>query len=267
MKKQQKWELLKYAYDNYPKGTLIKWSDVQGTVDGLYNFDGDGRIVDSTNFVVHNSMKFAEIIPEKQSSILDGKVAIQVNNEREFKLLMEHYESKGWKEHPKYNIHGFGSTHHVIEYNDSYLRMDESNIFATIQYNVIPFADFAKEVGITPPVFVMNDFNGNPLYHGDKSWVPQIDLKNGKEFLTGEAEDFEVSIHNQHDLSTRFSTREAAERWILEANKPKEIEIEIDDKGSVLITAEKLRINGEVRELTYEHLIKIYSAFGSLQPF
>jgi len=83
----------------------------------------------------------------KPTSILDGKFAIQVNNEREFKLLMEHYKSKGF----------------VSEDNESLINCFNAYPYPTIiKYSCTPthgkveidghktiqFEDFAKEVGI-----------------------------------------------------------------------------------------------------------------------
>lgn len=277
----KKHEALKYAYDNYPKGTLIKWSDIQGTVDGVYNFDGDGRIVDSTNFVVHNTLKFAKIIKEKPTSILDGKVAIQVNNEREFKLLMEHYESKGWKwcdgddvlTYANYAITTIVYPA-LIEYNDSFgFNTNKDNYD-----KIIPFADFAKEVGIEVPEFIMNSEDGVDLYEGDLFWTVSNDAwENETGTLKWEIKNsngahkicIDSAVFKHKERNKAFSTKEAAETWIEEQNKPKEIEIEIHSKGSILITHDMIRINGVVTELTSKELDKIYHAQASLQalPF
>lgn len=196
---------------------------------------------------------------EVKPDLLSGKVAIEVNNEREFKLLMEHYESKGWSEHIKYNHPNFGTTHHIIEYSDGYLRIDESNIIATVQYKIISFSDFAAEVGIKVPVFVMTSEDGADLYSGMemygvkfnpslKIWALNGFHLEGMPFVLTDAkcepdEDFPYLTCSSRNKA--FSTREAAEAWILEANKPKCIEVKLFSRDhNALIYKDQIELYG-----------------------
>lgn len=114
---------------------------------------------------------------ELKPSILKGKVAIQVNNEREFKLLMEHYESKGFKTFNNncnsklfldtYNItskNGMLITH--VAYGDGYGH-SQAGYYDVHGYKIIPFADFALEMDIIAPVKIMVSEDGVDLYEGD----------------------------------------------------------------------------------------------------
>lgn len=158
---KKKWELLKYAYDNYPAGTRFKnlgCDDMVSESSGKFHLDSDGvRDSETYCFVLGTEDKWAEIIvndgmgenAKSPVSLLSGKVAIQVNNEREFKLLMEHYKEKGWKWRGGYVL-DTNDTDYVlptlVDYHDKF--QVNSKIENPGKYKVIPFADFAAEVGI-----------------------------------------------------------------------------------------------------------------------
>ncbi|SMC52926.1 hypothetical protein [Pedobacter nyackensis] len=163
----------------------------------------------------------------EKPSILSGLCAIQVNNEREFKLLMEHYEAKGWKwssnESPfEVTYKGFGeSASTALTYEDRFSWYSNS-------YKLIPFADFAAEVGIKSPVFVMKSEDGVPLYIGDP-YYKALKLVNGWELSAGTSHFTTNDRGNpvRHIESKAFSTKEAAEKWIEEQNKPKAVEVKL----------------------------------------
>lgn len=62
----------------------------------------------------------------------------------------------------------------------------------------------------------------------------------------------------KHEL---FGTEESAEKWIAEQNKPKDIEIEIGETGSILIDKDGLTINGTVKKVSKEQFQKLINAF------
>lgn len=269
---KKKWELLKEAYDKYHKGIKITW----GTpleLDGNYMFLNNNTIVDSKGTWVYNgdmNYPWAEIIPEKQPSILDGKVAIQVNNEREFKLLMEHYESKGWKwcdgddvlTYANYAITTIVYPA-LIEYNDSFgFNTNKDNYD-----KIIPFADFAKEVGITPPVFIMKSEDGVDLYEGDEQFVANKDeedkwflLKHGRTIMVGDEKSTWLRV---------FSTIESAEKWIEEQNKPKHATVKLyrhKEYKSAEVTNNKITIRdgNDIYYLKASDIEDMYHALKSL---
>lgn len=64
----KKHELLKYAYDNYPAGTVITWSGHTNLkLSGKYSFDGNnnGYILDDTCLCVYDGVRWAEIVPQE----------------------------------------------------------------------------------------------------------------------------------------------------------------------------------------------------------
>lgn len=167
----------------------------------------------------------AEDQPKK--SILDGK-RIEVNNEREFKLLMDHYESKGWRwalgELPnEYNPKIFPC---YIVYNNGFSWRESALNFP--KYSIVPFSDFAKEVGIKVPVFVMKSEDGVDLYEGDSAeWVVRHSINGIYRYL------YNLTIDESHITGCLaegkyflFSTKEAAEKWVKEKNEPEEIEVD-----------------------------------------
>lgn len=66
----KKHELLKYAYDNYPKGTKVHFHGHQFpfTLNGNYSFDDEGDIVDGAKRVVYllDKNKWAEIVTDRE---------------------------------------------------------------------------------------------------------------------------------------------------------------------------------------------------------
>jgi len=281
----KKHELLKYAYDNYKKDvrfiTLLEKLTCRSSGVFELNEDDYNAISDvNTGQYIYEYGRWATIVPEAKPSILSGKCAIQVNNEREFKLLMEHYASKGWVPCPiQIDKNDFGTTHHIIEYSNPFLRMDESNIIATNQYTIIPFSDFATEVGITVPVFVMTSEDGVPLYEGDGYYrACDIGSKGKWQLITiGGSDPTSGKLTASHRMSFSdneriFSTKEAAEKWCKEQNKPKSIMVSEFSQYPVEVTAKKFTIKCGNSDNHLDNLVihsdeleEIYKAYKSLQ--
>ena len=82
---------------------------------------------------------------------MNKKLAIKINNKHEFDLLMNHYDSKGWKanngERPiemkrfdcKYTFQ--------VQYNDKFF-FDNSNTLEKNGFEIISFSNFANLMGI-----------------------------------------------------------------------------------------------------------------------
>lgn len=270
----KKHELLKHAYDNYPKGTLATWyknKDDQFYTEfistGIFDFDDDGDIFivypnkDDVEYVfIQND--WATVIQAKTISILSGKCAIQVNNEREFKLLMEHYDGKGWKWYQNQKPLEYGGDNQtwprVITYEDEF-------VFTT-KGQEIPFADFAKEVGIEVPVFVRKTHDGINLYVKDDCYVPQSAPKGYSHFTMISARIEWKDNTNSHF----FHSKEAAEAWIKEQNKPSVIRLKLDG-GEAIVTKDKITIHlgkeaGRGYHMEATEIEPIYAAYKSLQP-
>lgn len=213
----KKHELIKEAYDRYPKGTKCKWHCNGGEIisTGIFHFN-DNYILDSNDMAVFYGGEWAEIIPE---SILSGKVAVICTNPRQAKIIADHQNKK--------DVGNFNGEISVYLNRDCDLMPDDLNWDFTpnvsSDYKIIPFKDFAAEVGIKQPVFVMTSEDGVPLYIGDDVYVPQLHFDSYTR-----ARLFKVKMSNKTDINSKFfSTKEAAEAWIKEQNKPKEVTVQL----------------------------------------
>jgi hypothetical protein len=194
-------------------------------------------------------------------SILSGKCAIQINNEREFKLLMEHYEGKGWKwASNKKPIDLQPPLPTSISYEDgcAYNSDYEEG------YKVISFSDFIREVGITAFKFVLCSEDRVDLYEGDKytsAW-----LENGEWNIAACSTPLYAfnAVVTDPSTSKAFSTKEAAEKWIEEQNKPKEIKL-----TSILGHVNDLNknyIDQYGRVITPQQIEEVYNAQKGIFP-
>jgi len=84
---------------------------------------------------------------------MEKKIAIKVENGREFKALMGYYESMGWQRSTKSCacIQPNDSLFCIIEYGCNWCAIDESNTIAYRNHDVISFATFATLIGIDLP--------------------------------------------------------------------------------------------------------------------
>ena len=292
MKKHQ---LLEKAMRDYPAGTRFTWKNDTipyiATSNGIFHFHEQSIVMQSSDtYVVFNGNQWAEIVQEhpliiavknlgKPESILSGKCAIQVNNEREFKLLMDNYKSKGWK----WNGGSYTDyTPRNMEFNTA---IEYSNFFVydcdPDNWVIIPFSDFAKEVGIEVPVLVMRSEDGADMYVGDDNY--------GAEFINGKWEldlffDNDSSEYVPYKMSLTssdlhspqryraFSTKEAAESWIKEQNKPKEIvissnstyPIHVCDSGACIVCEDTENHISNIL-LSAQEIQEMYTALKSLK--
>jgi len=273
----KKHELLKYAYENYPKGTAAFWvKGKERILSGVYEILLSGDVYDNeSNFYVYDQPKWAEIL--KKPSILDGKCAIQVNNEREFGLLMEHYESKGWVSRMgikpifiSYNAfcdidkmlvsysnefclpHKFKESISCdldIEYVWSYINPD--------LYRVIRFVDLAKEIKIIPPALVMRTNDCVDLYEGDEYYECVQYRMAGSWTLISSTYNASINSNSRThpNMYKAFRTKEAAEFWIEEQNKPKEVTIKHNDNETSVVSLDQVVISvfdkGQLTHKTY----------------
>lgn len=225
MKKHQ---LLEKAMRDYPAGTRFKWNGNEEYVSsGIFCFrdESPDAVFDyqTDEVVCVDKCLWATIIPAEKPSLLSGKVAIQVNNEREFKLLMEHYESKGWKSLS-------GDSPSMVGYVPFSWRYEDGFGHGSPEFRkaegctIIPFSDFADECGIEVPVKLFVSKDGIDIYDGDLIFVVS---KPGKEWGLNCSQHVHIWYNavNKPDQFPCFSTKEAAEKWVSEQNKLNEVEV------------------------------------------
>lgn len=206
---------------------------------GVANFRSETTLPDLIKMIIENQAEeskkkgeFTETI--KPKSILEGKVAIDVEgNERYFKLLMNHYESKRWV-----SADGDKPNDVKLELGSPYFRYENHfgyslNYAVDNGYKIIPFSDFAKEVGIKIPEFVMKSEDGVDLYEGDGMYCAEF---SHNRWVYDDFCGFPYSIAidslvvTNPTVNKAFSTKEAAEKWIKEKDEPDYVEV-VNDRG------------------------------------
>lgn len=267
MKKHQ---LLEKAMRDYPAGTnyrcVLTPKEIHCST-GQFFLDETGSVAERGSGRCIYSLTTERWAEPVKPSILDGKVAIQVNNEREFKLLMQHYESKGWR------VFSRAPLEEIIRLNTPNPNLtwsfhDEFYALNTLNkmdgYTIIPFADFAAEVGITVPKFIMKSEDGVDLYEGDDHSVVTLCLSGEWSYAGDQKLAKSQMVVLESNRAKAFSTREAAEKWIEEQNRPKEFEIEFKN-GSILVTKDWITFNGKVPPVTRKMMLDIISRQAELQ--
>jgi len=212
------------------------------------------------------------VLPKKAESILDGKCAIQVSNEREFSLLMSHYESRGWKwnggDKPNISV--------TLEYP---CNIEYANLFyhsidnLSNSYKIISFEDFASEIGIKVPVFILRSEDGVDLYEGDN--YHRVYFKKVWEYDRCSDLKQHHAVNRKDEFASKakaFSTREAAEDWISEMNKPKSILIAEESSYPVEVFNHEIVVKCKTSHKHLDNIIisaseleSIYKAYQSLQ--
>lgn len=214
---------------DYPAGTRFTWKNDDipyiATSNGIFYFHEQSIVMKSLNtYALFNGSQWAEILGDDKLSILSGKCAIQVNNEREFNLLMDHHETNNWSWNGSTGTNTSVKLKYPtgISYEDEFLHgYREDDVYG---YKLISFAEFAKEVGIEVPMFVMKSEDGIDLYEGDSYFR----AGRSKPDATGCFVVFEtkklkschfVCVYPETDKA--FSNKQSALAWIAEQNKPK----------------------------------------------
>lgn len=246
----KKHELLKHAYDNYPKGVLCRFNTAKKNYhisNGIFHVTEDGKyIMGGDNFdCFYDEGEWAEIVIEKQS-ILSGKCAIQVTNEREFKLLMNHYDGKFWSWNGGSGVNTSVKLKYPtgISYEDDFMHWYKES---DEEYTLISFQDFAKEVGIEVPLFVMKSEDGVDLYEGDiiyhatnRGFLDRWKIHTGYVIKHMLDECYVFNISPEKDKA--FSTKQAAEKWCQEQNKPKVLECKLFGTKTAFINIHSITI-------------------------
>jgi len=162
-----------------------------------------------------------------QKSVLDQpNIAIKVNNKREAYILITHMASRGWTWISGDDPHSYDnySVNNLITYKDkfsNYLVGNEDIFKGTI----ISFEEFAKEIGIEVPKFIMKSHDGVDLYEGDNYYEASITC--GKWMFIYDPRHFKLN-HNCRPVkypenNKAFADEAKCKEYIEEQNKPKEI--------------------------------------------
>jgi len=218
----KKHELLKKAFTDYPEGTIFlqiaSKEEIQssGKFSISEGFGCFGIVDDYNQNGVYDSSK------NTWAEIVKPKIAIKVENEKEFKALeiylnVEHNDSV---EFPCYVY-----PDEIKKYIE-WVPEDVDQKYIK-DYQIIPFKEFAKEKGIKVPLLTSED--GVELFNGDYGATVVIENKTiGNPF-------WKVNIPEdglKTDKYKYFSTKQAAIDWI-EAQKPKDILVDLFDKNTV----------------------------------
>lgn len=163
---------------------------------------------------------------DKAKSAVEEKIAVRVDNEKEFNALMKYYDSLGYKwvsgDNPveiKYNSHI-----HSVRF-ENFFGHASGNFHEIEGYKIIPFSDFAKEHGIRVPLLVSED--GVELFEGSEYhsiWKSDSGVWNYDEEVYYSFKNNDTIFIKEPNEFKAFSTKQAALDWI-EAQKPKSIRL------------------------------------------
>lgn len=270
---RKKWQLIKQAYDRYPRGTEFKGlgeSEVYIST-GNFDFSGEDIFDVETGGWVYYSGKRAEIVQsetrksvhpgqmrgknglkgaffineaaeltyekakdfldrlavsKQKPDLLEGKVAIRVNDEHEFKALMKHYEDKGWKCDPETVIPDIVRRYPAyVRYENFYGMAFSQHVYTKLGYEYVDFPKFSAHVGIEVRKPLLRSEDDVDLFEGD--WFWEASNHDGYGVFMVYALQYQITDNSRvcvyPDNHKAFSSREAAEAWVAEQNRPKEI--------------------------------------------
>jgi len=257
----KKHELLKYAYDNYPKGTKFKnlSTGKENISIGKFEVRTFGIVTSEevdggkTLLVRFSGLKWAEIVTEK--------IAVRVDNEREFNHTIEYLKSKGWNLGANNGIKWSSWTGKplLVEIYENAETVYESfkDGSKLNNHQIIPFTDFAKDKGIRVPI--ITTFDGVDLFNGDKLISVNIDgLYIGNDDFVIDEIDLFLPTHKY------FSTKQGALDWI-EAQKPKEVSVKLTNHIEALINKNGLvKFNIPVFRMDKLDIEAIYKTMNEL---
>lgn len=245
----KKHELLKHAYDNYPKG--VKFESTNGkeyTSTGNFtcwqeHFNNASHKM--SVWRINESGRPEGMVYDGETKdwaeIVNPKIAVKVEKEKDFHALMKHYDGLGWE----WN----SGDKPLVENEFLPLRVKSKITFENYfsyyinshkQYKEVSFPDFAKEHNIKLPLIKSED--GVWLYEGDTYFM--FDYDKG---ISGRFDDFRGAgfkatsfpINGYKKQPVIFSDKKSALYWI-EAKKPKKIILEF---GAYKFTVTKDKVN------------------------
>jgi len=231
----KKHELLEKAMRDYPAGTKFANLVTNGKIlsTGRFSITRNGVIHDpemNTNGdYVYSwvktydwSGKWAEIVKDEPLKV--EKIAVKVNNEREKKTINDWM---GFEFAVKAN--GYGYPIFIKAYNNGFFASKHDA--ERLDYTIVDFDFFCAQKGIEAPKPILKSEDGVDLYEGDRLFEANRNL-NGSWYITsGESGRGYWTVKNRADKwslgapegyeSKAFSTKEAAEKWVENKNKPK----------------------------------------------
>jgi hypothetical protein len=221
----KKHELLKHAYDNYPKGTKFKNLTTGKENISIGSFEVGTFGITTSEEIEGGKTLLCRYKDLKWAEIVNPKIAVKVENEKEFKALMKYYYSLGWKWNDKCSpldpSGKYQSTDtNIIQFNDKFVHIGTLK-FPIADYQIIPFSDFAKEHSIKLTLIISED--GVDLYEGDRYFMFDYDEGVNGNFDGFRGEGFKATyfpLKGYDKQPAIFSTKESALKWI-EEQKPK----------------------------------------------
>jgi len=193
------------------------------------------------------------------------KIAVRVENEREYDALMKYYDSLGFSNsfcfsrYPEKRVKEYGFL--LITFEKEFIYPHEN--YGKIEslnpnnYQIIPFADFAKDKGINVPLYLSID--GVDVFENDLVWIPQTKTEGGyyKEPLQFNARNTWGPNQNL------FAKKQAALDWI-EDQKPKETVLDLGGLTATVKKTETVIFNIATNSLSHEDIKSIYKAMNEL---
>jgi len=172
------------------------------------------------------------------------KIAVKVENEKEFNALMKYYDSLGWNSRL-----GNSPLSFCINQNDGMVSFEQGFCFPSISsenlediksweylnpnnYQIIPFTDFAKDKVIKVPLIVSED--GVELFEGDEFWHVCVGDNSSSLGHYNPIELNGLVGTPKAENGKFFSTKQAALDWI-ESQKPKTIDLPFGEVSKSVI--------------------------------
>lgn len=204
-----------------------------------------------------------------------NSICVKVENEREYDSLVKYMRSvNGWEYaySQEQNSYTFDGRFTSIQYKDKWLEDEDKDRFREVNFQ-IPFPVFASIVGIPVAKFIIQSEDVVDLHEGDKYHRAYFDKVWKYDSCTDLRPWHAVSRKDELSCQAKaFSTKEAAEKWIKEQNKPKKITVRPESVAPVMVTRDIIRVIPKNRELHKEdlemfpdELEEIYAAYKSLQ--
>lgn len=206
-------------------GVKLAGTGINSNFSGLYPISGkftyyNSNILDSdgNGHIFHNG-NWAELLPQ---SILEGKVAVKVSNQREQDAFLSHFKI------PKLcnlsTCSGYGARDIYFQ-NQEWGHCDRA-YYERLDYKILTFEVFAKENGIEVPKFIIRSEDGVDLYDKDIAiWVissVSSEFKWKFAYSLALCENHKNIIENK-DTYRIFASEEKAREWVAEQNKPKQL--------------------------------------------
>jgi len=283
----KKHQLLERAMRDYPAKTVARFESAPGVdhiSDGTFKIFEDTHngicvvnMKDTDCFYTSKSDQWAIPVSAKNAhtekpSILVGDNQVQIKNRKEYELMMDYRERRGW---------GFSKEDALKWHYPMYISLKDStvqSIFPAKDQHIFSFKDFAKEAQIEVPIIVLKSEDGIPLYTGDR--YHEAYLSDGEWiYLHGNEHYFDKAFKNHRVIacpkeSKAFYSKDAAKKWVEEQNRPKQIVLHKDSDFPAYITKDQvfykapphyctIRNNGMIT--SGKELEEIYAAYKSLQ--